>query len=341
MKYDVTIGIPVYKAEHYIQRTLESALAQSYSSIEFLIVDDCGDDDSIRIVNRIKNNYSRGFDIRVIKQPVNMGVAAARNRIIDEAQGEYLFFFFLFDVISADAISLLMENVHRYDAELVFGSYEKIETSGKRVVYQYPNLQFQGEDILAIFAYRKYAGIQASACNYLVKVSLLRQFHHHFIKARYWEDFAFTFDLVPLVSRAVMLSDITYFYLCRDNSLSNYQRRSSIPKSEVINNMKVVNHLKETSSKLTEKPYFPQRCHCIMMTDFYIACHILKRRSDISPYFSNHEIKSIFRYPSTFKHLLFFRQLWLKNYFFYLLGKLPSSLSVFVILCIGKLKKII
>jgi glycosyltransferase involved in cell wall biosynthesis len=341
MKYDVTIGIPVYKAEHYIQRTLESALAQSYPSIEFLIVDDCGDDNSIRIVNAIKNNYSRGSDIRVMTQPVNMGVAAARNRIIDEAQGEYLFFLDSDDIISADAISLLMENVLRYDAEVVFGSYEKKEISGKRVVYQYPNLQFLGKDTLAIFAYRKYAGIQASACNYLVKVSLLRQSNHHFIEARYWEDFAFTFDLVPLVSRAVMLSDITYSYLCRENSLSNYQRRLSVPKSEFINNMKVISHLKETSFKLTERPCFPQRCQCIMMTDFYIACHILKRRSDISPSFSNQEIRAIFRYPPTFRHLLFSRQLWLKNCFFYLLGKMPSSLSVFVIWCIGKIKKII
>ena len=42
MKYDVTIGIPVYKAEPYIRKTMESALSQTYPSIEFLIVDDAG-----------------------------------------------------------------------------------------------------------------------------------------------------------------------------------------------------------------------------------------------------------------------------------------------------------
>ena len=47
MKYDVTIGIPIYKSVGYIRRSIESALNQSYFSIEFLIIDDGGSDGSI------------------------------------------------------------------------------------------------------------------------------------------------------------------------------------------------------------------------------------------------------------------------------------------------------
>ena len=50
MEYEVTIGIPVYNVEKYIRKTLESALAQTFSSIEFLVLDDCGTDASIEIV---------------------------------------------------------------------------------------------------------------------------------------------------------------------------------------------------------------------------------------------------------------------------------------------------
>ena len=50
MKYDVTIGIPVYNAERYIRQTMDSVLAQTFVNIEFLLVDDGGTDSSIAIV---------------------------------------------------------------------------------------------------------------------------------------------------------------------------------------------------------------------------------------------------------------------------------------------------
>ena len=181
MKYDVTIGIPVYKSADYIQRSLESALNQTYSSIEFLMIDDGGADGSMDIIEQLKAEHQRGGDIRIIKHTHNMGVAASRNHIIDEASGDYLYFMDSDDVIAENTIALMMQHIRQYDAEIVFGSYEKVEITGERTVCQYPAMQFLGEDELAIFAYRKYAGIQASACNYLVKTSVLREHHHRFI----------------------------------------------------------------------------------------------------------------------------------------------------------------
>ena len=49
MKYDVTIGIPVYRSKDYIQQALESAFSQSYTSIEFLIVDDAGNEKLVSV----------------------------------------------------------------------------------------------------------------------------------------------------------------------------------------------------------------------------------------------------------------------------------------------------
>ena len=61
MKYDVTIGVPFYNVQDYLRRALDSALLQDYPSIEFLIVDDCSNDDTIRLLpyidyDVIKNN---------------------------------------------------------------------------------------------------------------------------------------------------------------------------------------------------------------------------------------------------------------------------------------------
>ena len=82
-----------------------SALNQTYSSIEFLLIDDGGADVSIEIVERMKADHHRGRDIRIIKHEQNKGVAASRNRIIDEASGEYLYFMDSDDVIAKKRLS--------------------------------------------------------------------------------------------------------------------------------------------------------------------------------------------------------------------------------------------
>ena len=341
MKYDVTIGIPVYQSVDCVKQSIESALSQSYSSIEFLIIDDAGHDGSIDIIRDYQVSHSRGRDIHIISHTDNLGVSKSRNEIIEKAQSDYLYFMDSDDIIAPNTISLLMQNILQYDAEIVFGSYVKIETSGKRIVYQYPSLQLLEKDALASFAYRKYAGIQASACNYLVRTSLLRENHLRFIDTDYWEDLVFTFDLVTYISRAVLLPDITYTYLCREGSLSHYQQRKIISKDEIIKNVKAINYLKQTSSILYNKVYFPHRCFNIVMTDFYVACIILKRRKDILPYITNKEIKAMMSHPATWGQICRFKQSRLSNLMLYILGKLPSFLCVITIWCLGKMKKLI
>lgn len=341
MGVDVTIGIPVYKSVEFIRRALESALDQTYPSIEFLIVDDVGRDGSIDVVQLIKETHLRGSHIHILSHKENLGVAASRNDIIDNVQGEYLYFMDSDDTIAEDTIEVMMQNIRQYNAEIVFGSYKKIETSGKEIIYQYPALQLLKKDELASYAYRKYAGIQASACNFLVKTSILRDSNHRFINTSFWEDFVFTFDLVTLISRAVLLPNITYFYMCRENSLSNYQQRKTISKDEILHNVRAIDHLKQTSFRLSDKAYFPNRCLNIVMTNFFIACYVIKRRHDISPYISDHEIKSLMKHPASFSEICNFHNVRIKNLLFYFLGILPPFLCVFFIRCIGKVKKMI
>ena len=341
MGYDVTIGIPVYKSADYIRRALESALAQTYPSIEFLIVDDAGYDGSLDIIKAIVQAHPRGKDIRVICHQENLGVSASRNQIIDEALGEFLYFMDSDDTIAANTIELLMHNIRQYDAEIVFGSYEKIELSGIKTSYQYPSIQLLQKGELASFAYRKYAGIQASACNFLVRLSILHDNHHRFINASYWEDMVFTFDMVTMISRAVLLPDITYTYICHPNSLSNYQRRDVITKDEIMKNVKAIDHLKHTSSLFCDRTYYPNRCYNILLTDFYIACHVLKRNKSIVPPISRREIRYLMMHPATFCQVLSFRKCRFKNILMYVIGIFPPSLCVGTIFCLGKLRKLI
>lgn len=339
MGYDVTIGIPVYQVEAYLTQSLLSALAQSYPSIEYLIVDDGCTDRSMDIVCKLQREHARGGDIRILSHATNRGVAVSRNRIIEEAKGAFLYFMDADDTISENTISLLMDQVRQYDAEIVFASYEKIDLSGRKTLYQYPSLLLLEKDQLAVFAYRKYGGIQASACNFVVKTALLRDIRLRFIDTDYWEDLAFVFDLVTYVSRAVLLPDITYSYYCRTGSLSHYQERGLIGKEEVLRNVRTIDSLKQSSLRLSDKEYYPRRCYCIVMTDYYMACHIIRHRRTITPPVTNCEMRDMLSHPASFRQICSFRQMRMRNLLLYLLGRLPAPICWAVVWCIDQCKR--
>jgi len=335
MRYEVTIGIPVYEVGDRMRQSLESALAQTCPSVEFLLVDDAGKDGSMDIVRDLQRSHPRGADIRIVAHEVNRGVAASRNDVIREAQGEYLYFMDADDKIEEGTIALLLEHARRRDADVVFGSYEKVELTGERQRYCYPSLALEGEDRLATFAYERYGRIQASACNCLMRLSLLRENGLRFLDASFWEDFAFMNELVTCVGQAVLLPDVTYYYCCREGSLSHYQQRSQIAKDEVLRNAWVVGQLKKSNSRLREKPYYPNRCRMLAMTDFYIVRHVLKRRKNIVPRMTNGDLKAIMNHPASLREILSFRQQRLPNLLLYGLGRLPAWLMATVVSVIG------
>lgn len=341
MIYDVTIGIPVYRAEDYIRKTMESALSQTYHNIEFLIVNDGSDDQSINIIEEIKSSHPRGKDIRILDLAINLGAYEARNLIIDKAQGTYLYFMDSDDIIEKNTIEMLMNEMKGFQADVVFGSYEKTELSGEKVLYQYPIARYETGDEFAIFAYRRYAGIQASACNFLVKLSLLRENGLRFCKSKFWEDTVFTLELVSYVHRVVLLPNITYYYLCRKNSLTDIHYDDNIDKTELIQYLKTIDHLKQGKNRLKDKPYYPNWCYIAVMSDIYIICNILKRHHHIVPQFTKRELRNSLDHPASIFEIISFRQKRLQNLSLYLLGKFPAAVSIMLIKLLGKAKGLI
>ena len=342
-KYDVTIGIPVYNSEKYIRMCMESALNQTFASIEFLILDDCGNDSSISIVKEYQRFHSRGEDIRIIRQPKNLGIGDGRNRIIDEAKGHYLYFMDSDDRIAPDAIERLYTCGDLYDAEMVYGSYEKIVEYGdkvKRIVCQYPDAQFLDEDEWPNFVYSKYDIVQANVWNILINIDVIRRNRLRFKSINYWEDFVFVMDLPTYVNRVVLLPDITYFYFCRGGSLSNFQKRSVISKEEIIHTVDALEYLKTQSDRIRHKTYFPLRMYKLMVSDFYIVRTIIRNKSIISPSFTNSDLRDIMRSPLSLMEILSFRQALVSNFVLYILGILPVSLSLCLIKAIAKKKLI-
>lgn len=341
MQYEVTIGIPVYNSEKYLKETLESALSQTFPSIEYLIMDDCSTDTSMAIVQEYQQTHPRGEHIRIIHQPRNMGIGIARNRIIDEAQGQYLYFLDADDIITPDAISLLHENAIQNDAEMVYASHERIEEfdgNHNSTVFQHAKRNFTQENEFANYAYEEYGRLPAPVWNILFRMEVFRKNQLRFADTNFWEDFTFHMDLPSYVTRVSMLPDITYKYICRSGSLSNFQKRTHIDKQEIEKTIAAVEHVKANSYRIADKPYFPLRMCKVMLTCFFMVCHIIQKQEYIEPKFTNSELHSLLKSPVPLSKTLSFRKCWSKNLLLCLLGILPSSVSLLLVKLIGGMK---
>ena len=344
MSYEVTIGIPVYNAAKFIGRALDTVLNQTFNGIEVLIVDDCSTDNTLSFIEQYKKTHKRGDCIRILCQEKNAGPAAARNRMIDEARGRYLYFMDADDTIPVYAIASLYDVAVKYQSEVVYGSHKQVEAFNKHRnsnIFHYPLRIFQKEGELASYAYRHYGSFQVSVWNVLINVSFLRQTGLRFISARYWEDMAFTYDLVSLVNRATLLPIITYYYLCRPNTLSNYQNRDVIPRSEIEQNISTIDHIKLGCAELREKPYVGYRSYNVVMNNFYMVCQILKFKSKISPPFSNEELQLIMYHPLSLNDILHSRRRLFGNLLLWSLSRMPLWLFMIIINVMGKIKRVL
>ena len=332
MMYDVTIALPVYNAERHLYDTMQSALAQDYRSIEFLILDDCGTDGSIDIIHQLQQTHPRGKDIRIVSQEFNKGVGAARNRILKEASGRFLYFLDADDIIKPNTISLMMSAAKKYDAEVVLASHERIELyheEPKSILYQFPFKVFSKRHMFATYAFSRYGALNANIWNVLIDMRLVRQNRLRFVNSNFWEDMEFKYEIVTHVVRAVLLSDVTYSYMCRENTLSNFQKREIIDKDEVLRNVATLDVLKGRYEYVLWKPYFTHWLQFVLDTDFFIISDVLKHRLLIQPSISDKELLSFLYSPLSLYQTLVHGNM--RIWFYKFLPILPARLAVSII----------
>ena len=347
-KFKVTVGMPVYGVENYIQKCLLSVLNQSFQDeIEILVVDDLGPDKSMDIVREIQVTHPKGKNIRIITQPKNMGCWAARNRVLEEAQGEYIMLVDSDDYISEDCIEKLYAQAVEHQVEAVYGSVLPVDLQGNTLdigqdFLNQPYLVLQGKDCLANFANKSvHPTLRDFIWNILFRKDFIEKNNIRFKQARFNDDMICSADVVPLVTSAVLIPDHTYYYVIRDNSLSNYQHRKEIKLDEIKEFIRIYSYLKNKCLELKDKSYFETRCTKGMILMFFMICGVLKNRDRINPALDDKVIKDAMEHPLTLKDILGFKEHKYINLGFYVIGKLPASLSVYILKILGKKKGVI
>lgn len=142
----ISILIPVYNKENYLNECIKSVISQTYGNFEVILINDGSNDNSENIILKWMDKDNR---IRYYKHK-NIGVSQTRNKGIDLAQGEYVFFLDADDRITSDALQRLVNNVRNYDSDIVMGNY--IHNHGKEMIKrpQPTKYQYSKRDLCSI-----------------------------------------------------------------------------------------------------------------------------------------------------------------------------------------------
>ena len=125
----VSIIIPLYNVLEYVYASIASAVNQSYSEVEVVLVDDGSFDGTQRICEQFAVNSEKV----VLVKKINGGLSSARNAGFDASSGEYILFLDGDDLLDLNAISDLMNIAEKEDSDLIVFPYARIEKQGSYI----------------------------------------------------------------------------------------------------------------------------------------------------------------------------------------------------------------
>lgn len=129
----ITIGLTAYNAADTIERALASAMAQTWRPIEVVAIDDCSSDGTRKILDRLAEQHP---ELRVFGNTTNSGVAVSRNRILEEANGEFVVFFDDDDESLPERILQQYARITEYENRFAAGAPVICHTARKMVYSQ-------------------------------------------------------------------------------------------------------------------------------------------------------------------------------------------------------------
>lgn len=218
----VSIIIPIYNAAPYIEKCLDSIRIQTFKGqIECLLIDDCGNDDSVTICEDYINRHGLMSSFQILHHDHNRGAAAARNTGIREAKGDYLMFVDSDDWISPDCITSLVNcfNAHP-DSQLVQCGIRTTDDSIPWFDFELNPLSEYSNDRYQIKTSLLGRGrIPNSPCGKLIPISFLRDNNLYFHEGIVMEDELWVNQLAKHVTCLSVVNKNLYVYNIRPGSV--------------------------------------------------------------------------------------------------------------------------
>lgn len=213
IKEKISIIVPVYNVEAYLERCVESILKQTYTNLEILLVNDGSTDKSGELCDKLA---LRDHRIRVIHKE-NGGLSDARNRGIDEASSNLIGFIDSDDYIDEDMYETLYRQMVASKADLsMCGHYDVYHQIPEKQVAEIKTWELMPEEAIKMVMEAKILSV--TAVNKLYKKALFEQLRFRIGKIA--EDAFIMVDLIHQCSKIVATNEKKYYYVHRENSIT-------------------------------------------------------------------------------------------------------------------------
>lgn len=234
----ISIIVPVYNIEKYLERCLDSILAQTYTNLEVIAVDDGSKDGSLKVAQAVSERDSR---VKVISK-VNEGVTKARLTGVAAATGDWIGFIDGDDFVDPDMFETLLSNAKKYGADISHCGYKMVFPSHIDYYYNTEKLVEQ-DNLKGLMDLLDGSFIEPCMCNKLYKKSIFDDM----LKAekidysiKNTEDLLLNFYLFKQSQKSVYFDKCFYHYILRKGSAAT----SSINENKLKDPLKVLKIIK-------------------------------------------------------------------------------------------------
>lgn len=288
----ISIIVPVYNAEKFLGRCLESVLAQSYKNFEVICIDDGSIDNSLKILYELAQKDSR---IKIFSQK-NQGSSSARNSGLQKISGKYVCFIDSDDYLEPDFLADLYYEAYERTADVVMTATKYIK--GQKIKKDKINTQ-----ICTSFNEKVKALPHGGACNKIYKAELLQKNNLTFPEGLYWEDNLFTIMACYYAEKMSVINGAEYNYV--NNPESNIHNIEKIQKRKddcLIIARKIVDFADEKHLSVKDKECLIDFC----FRSFICAKDLLSQTyaQNLSDIFSHSPYLRKLRRKQIFKHFI-------------------------------------
>lgn len=215
----VTVIIPIYNVEKYLDECMQSIINQTYNNLEIIAINDGSTDNSLKIIESYKENDSR---IKLVSWE-NRGGGACRNEGIKLAKGKYVFFMDSDDYINLNTLDILVKNISKNDDEIVvyngiaFDNYSDKIKFHKKKYFNISN-EIDRKSLLGV-EFAKYGLDCMQPCIKLYNKEFIKRNNILFTEGKYGEDVEFWYKCCMLSKSIRYIDFIGYYRRYRPNSI--------------------------------------------------------------------------------------------------------------------------
>lgn len=221
----ISIIIPLFNVENYVEKCLLSVIEQDYTGIvECILIDDCSTDNTMSIVaDFLGNNQKTNIPFYILKQDHNQGVSIARNLGINAANGDYLFFLDSDDIIYPNTLSLLAEQVSLQPSiDVVLGKMDGPRSKEYDKLNYYKEKKFVDDNKWIQYHFLCIdCDLPITCTNKLIRRELIVSNNIYFIPVVIHEDNHWLFQVINIAKSLAFIFEPTYYPSTHSDSATN------------------------------------------------------------------------------------------------------------------------